>query len=67
MVPARTNINGCWPDIRLDRRWYLCIQNPDYFWGTDVIRSNSGPHLWYVKYKPIRDEALQMIKEIEGE
>ena len=26
-----------------------------------------GLILWFIKYKPIRDEALQLIKEIEGE
>ena len=26
-----------------------------------------GLILWFIKYKPIRDEALQLIREIEGE
>lgn len=38
-----------------------------FFWGLMVIAVIIGLIVWFVKYRPIRDEALQMIKEIEGE
>ena len=38
-----------------------------FFGGTILIGVIIGLIFWYFKYKPIRDEALQLIKEIEAE
>jgi hypothetical protein len=37
------------------------------YWGLIIFAFIVGLFRWYFKYKPIRDEALQLIKEIEGE
>ncbi len=37
------------------------------FWGAMILAAIIGLVVWRIKYKPIRDEALQMIKEIESE
>ncbi len=43
------------------------ILNQSIYWGLMILAVICGLILWYVRYKPIRDEALQMIREIEGE
>ncbi|MBN1820349.1 MAG: hypothetical protein JW833_06515 [Prolixibacteraceae bacterium] len=37
-----------------------------FFWGLIIIGLLIGLIIWYNKYKPIRDEALRLIQEIEG-
>lgn len=43
------------------------LETQTFFLGAILFGFIIGLILWYVKYKPIRDEALKMIKEIEGE
>ena len=43
------------------------IQTQVIFWGLIMFGVLIGLLLWYTKYKPLRDQALQLIKEIEGE
>lgn len=36
------------------------------FWSSILLAFAGGMILWHVRYKPIRDNALQLIKEIEN-
>ncbi|MCG6186818.1 hypothetical protein [Maribellus maritimus] len=38
-----------------------------FFWGAILFGVIIGLILWYVRYKPIRDEAQRLVREIEGE
>ena len=38
-----------------------------YFLGSMLVAALIGLLLWYFKYKPLRDNALRLIAEIEGE
>ncbi len=37
------------------------------FWGGALLGLFFGLIIWYLKYKPLRDNALRLIAEIEGE
>ncbi len=36
------------------------------FWGGIFLGLIAGLFIWYIKYKPLRDDALRLISEIEG-
>jgi len=38
-----------------------------YFLGSMLVAALIGLLIWYVKYKPLRDNALRLVAEIEGE
>lgn len=38
-----------------------------YFFGSITIAMSIGIILWYVRYKPIRDKALHLIKDLNNE
>ncbi len=37
------------------------------FWGAIFVALLVGLLIWYIKYKPLRDDALRLIREIEGD
>lgn len=37
------------------------------FWSTVILALMVGLFIWFIKYKPLRDDALRLIAEIEGD
>ena len=42
------------------------IKSQVLFAGAILLATIAGLFLWYIRYKPLRDDALQLIAEIEG-
>lgn len=48
-------------NIGLDFIWIQII-----FWGVMILSMLVGLLIWYVRYKPIHDNALSLVREMEG-
>lgn len=38
-----------------------------FFWGVMTISIGTGLVIWYYKYKPLHDEAQELLRQIQGE
>ncbi len=58
-------------DVGLTFNWskfdFSILKTQIIYIGILVVAIIIGLILWHIKYKPIRDKALQLVKEIEGE